>query len=107
MQQVKLYKKDAASMTDCREQSWLFQDLGSRKVEVDFGAQQRGVESQHRSLEVFRNVKTLDPNAAEMLPQCAHLPPSDGSSTDDYCCRHNDRERHDSESEAQGQLHAG
>ena len=24
-------------MTDCREQSWLFQDLGSRKVEVDFG----------------------------------------------------------------------
>jgi hypothetical protein len=28
---------DAASMTDCREQSWLFQDLGNRKVEVDFG----------------------------------------------------------------------
>src|SRR5712675_2171609 len=24
-------------MTDCREQSWLFQDLGYRKVEVDFG----------------------------------------------------------------------
>jgi hypothetical protein len=24
-------------MTDCREQSWLFQDLGNRKVEVDFG----------------------------------------------------------------------
>src|SRR4029077_10557011 len=24
-------------MTDCREQSWLFQDLGTRKVEVDFG----------------------------------------------------------------------
>src|SRR5271154_5291865 len=24
-------------MTDCREQCWLFQDLGSRKVEVDFG----------------------------------------------------------------------
>ncbi len=24
-------------MTDCREQRWLFQDLGSRKVEVDFG----------------------------------------------------------------------
>ena len=24
-------------MTECREQSWLFQDLGSRKVEVDFG----------------------------------------------------------------------
>jgi Transposase DDE domain group 1 len=24
-------------MTDCREQSWLFQDLGSRKVEIDFG----------------------------------------------------------------------
>src|ERR1700681_4529735 len=24
-------------MTDCREQSWLFQDLGRRKVEVDFG----------------------------------------------------------------------
>jgi Transposase DDE domain group 1 len=24
-------------MTDCREQSWLFQDLGGRKVEVDFG----------------------------------------------------------------------
>ena len=24
-------------MTDCREQSWLFQDLASRKVEVDFG----------------------------------------------------------------------
>ena len=23
-------------MTDCREQSWLFQDLGRRKVEVDF-----------------------------------------------------------------------
>src|SRR5208283_1965174 len=37
IQQVKLYKKDAASMTDCREQSWLFQDLASRKVEVDFG----------------------------------------------------------------------
>src|SRR6202011_2538860 len=24
-------------MTKCREQSWLFQDLGNRKVEVDFG----------------------------------------------------------------------
>jgi len=24
-------------MTDCREQRWLFQDLGNRKVEVDFG----------------------------------------------------------------------
>ena len=24
-------------MTDCREQRWLFQDLGSRRVEVDFG----------------------------------------------------------------------
>jgi hypothetical protein len=24
-------------MTDCREQCWLFQDLGKRKVEVDFG----------------------------------------------------------------------
>jgi hypothetical protein len=24
-------------MTECREQSWLFQDLGNRKVEVDFG----------------------------------------------------------------------
>jgi hypothetical protein len=24
-------------MTDCREQCWLFQDLGNRKVEVDFG----------------------------------------------------------------------
>src|SRR5271165_4083534 len=24
-------------MTDCNEQSWLFQDLGNRKVEVDFG----------------------------------------------------------------------
>ena len=24
-------------MTDCKEQSWLFQDLGRRKVEVDFG----------------------------------------------------------------------
>ena len=24
-------------MTDCREQRWLFQDLGNRKVEADFG----------------------------------------------------------------------
>jgi DDE family transposase len=24
-------------MTDCKEQSWLFQELGNRKVEVDFG----------------------------------------------------------------------
>jgi hypothetical protein len=24
-------------MTNCKEQSWLFQDLGKRKVEVDFG----------------------------------------------------------------------
>ena len=24
-------------MTDCREQRWLFQELGNRKVEVDFG----------------------------------------------------------------------
>jgi hypothetical protein len=24
-------------MTECKDQSWLFQDLGSRKVEVDFG----------------------------------------------------------------------
>ena len=24
-------------MTECKEQSWLFQDLGNRKVEVDFG----------------------------------------------------------------------
>ena len=24
-------------MTECREQCWLFQDLGNRKVEVDFG----------------------------------------------------------------------
>src|SRR6201982_3408865 len=24
-------------MTECREQRWLFQDLGNRKVEVDFG----------------------------------------------------------------------
>jgi hypothetical protein len=24
-------------MTECKEQSWLFQDLGKRKVEVDFG----------------------------------------------------------------------
>jgi hypothetical protein len=56
---------------------------------------------QHRSLEVFRNVKTLDPNAAEMPAQCAHLPPSDGDSTDDYCCQHHDYERHDRESEAQ------
>jgi hypothetical protein len=24
-------------MTECKEQSWLFQDLGTRKVEVDFG----------------------------------------------------------------------
>jgi|SRR5271166_2985666 len=24
-------------MTECNEQSWLFQELGSRKVEVDFG----------------------------------------------------------------------
>jgi len=23
-------------MTECEEQSWLFQDLGKRKVEVDF-----------------------------------------------------------------------
>ena len=68
--------------------------------------EQCGVESQHRRLEVFRNVKTLDPNAAEMPPQRAHLPPSDGRGTDDYRCQHNDRERHDSEPEAQGKLHA-
>jgi hypothetical protein len=24
-------------MTNCNEQSWFFQDLGNRKVEVDFG----------------------------------------------------------------------
>jgi len=24
-------------MTECKEQRWLFQDLGTRKVEVDFG----------------------------------------------------------------------
>jgi Transposase DDE domain group 1 len=24
-------------MTDCNEQKWLFQELGNRKVEVDFG----------------------------------------------------------------------
>jgi hypothetical protein len=24
-------------MTDCNEQRWFFQDLGTRKVEVDFG----------------------------------------------------------------------
>ena len=36
-------------------------------------AEQRGVKSQHRSLKVFRNVKTFDPNTAEMLSQCAHL----------------------------------
>ena len=24
-------------MTECKDQRWLFQDLGSRKVEVDFG----------------------------------------------------------------------
>ena len=24
-------------MTDCNEQKWLFQELGCRKVEVDFG----------------------------------------------------------------------
>jgi hypothetical protein len=24
-------------MTGCREQRWLFQELGNRKVEVDFG----------------------------------------------------------------------
>ena len=24
-------------MTECNEQSWLFQELGSRKVEADFG----------------------------------------------------------------------
>ena len=24
-------------MTECKDQSWLFQDLGNRKVEVDFG----------------------------------------------------------------------
>ena len=47
--------------------------------------EQRGVENQHRRLEVFRNVKTLDPNAAEMPPQRGHLPPSDGHSADDCC----------------------
>ena len=49
-------------------------------------AEHRCVKGQHRSLQMFRNVKTLDPNAAEMPTQCADLPPSDGSSTDDYCC---------------------
>jgi hypothetical protein len=29
--QVTLYKKDTASMTDCTEEKWLFQDLGKRK----------------------------------------------------------------------------
>jgi hypothetical protein len=24
-------------MTECKDQRWLFQDLGNRKVEVDFG----------------------------------------------------------------------
>jgi len=24
-------------MTECNEQSWLFQELGTRKVEADFG----------------------------------------------------------------------
>src|SRR5271165_411836 len=35
--ELKVTNKDAASMTECIEQSWLFQELGTRNVEVDFG----------------------------------------------------------------------
>src|ERR1700751_1426272 len=67
--------------------------------------QQRGVENQHRSLKVFGNVKTLDPNAAEMPPQRADLSPCDGCSSDDYRCRYCDHQSQENEPESQGQLH--
>jgi hypothetical protein len=37
VQTINLNQTDAAFETECNEQKWLFQDLGSRNVEVDFG----------------------------------------------------------------------
>src|SRR6516162_4272261 len=65
--------------------------------------QQRRVQNQHRSLKVFRNVKTLDTNGAEMPPQRGQLSPCDGRSGDDYHCQYYNYQTEQNEPEAQGQ----
>ena len=40
----------------------------------------------------------------EMSPRCAHLLPSDGDSTDDYCWQHHDCECREDEPGTQRQL---